>query len=180
MSRPLLRGEKAFSNYLGSVEAGKAHDATELLLARGTIKDSTSSKFLYDVIMIDEGTKDEFKDDQLKLADLESAAQQVFQPLTVRRLEGHDHSYHFISAYIGDHIDFHAVRLRQALGQMQLKAQEASRTRLVEANTTGKPIKCKAMVAREPKKPLVMEEITVDPPKAGEVRVKVIANALCK
>jgi len=32
----------------------------------------------------------------------------------------------------------------------------------------GKPISCKAMVARAAKQPLVAEEITVDPPKAGE------------
>ncbi|GAX25987.1 S-(hydroxymethyl)glutathione dehydrogenase / alcohol dehydrogenase [Fistulifera solaris] len=47
------------------------------------------------------------------------------------------------------------------------------------SETAGKPITCKAMVARGPKQPLVEETITVDPPKAGEVRVKVIANALC-
>lgn len=35
------------------------------------------------------------------------------------------------------------------------------------------------MVARGPKQPMVQEEITVLPPQAGEVRVKVIANALC-
>lgn len=35
------------------------------------------------------------------------------------------------------------------------------------------------MVARGPKQPLTKEEILVDVPKAGEVRVKVIANALC-
>lgn len=34
-------------------------------------------------------------------------------------------------------------------------------------------------VAWEPNKPLVTETIRVDPPKAGEVRLKVIANALC-
>ncbi|KAG7350781.1 GroES (chaperonin 10)-like protein [Nitzschia inconspicua] len=45
--------------------------------------------------------------------------------------------------------------------------------------TAGAPIKCKAMVARGPKQPMVEEEITVMPPQAGEVRVKVIANALC-
>jgi hypothetical protein len=44
-------------------------------------------------------------------------------------------------------------------------------------STVGLPIKCKAMVARAPKVPMVEEEITVMPPKAGEVRVKVIANA---
>jgi S-(hydroxymethyl)glutathione dehydrogenase/alcohol dehydrogenase len=43
----------------------------------------------------------------------------------------------------------------------------------------GKSITCKAAVAWEAKKPLTIEEIEVAPPKAGEVRVKVIANALC-
>jgi S-(hydroxymethyl)glutathione dehydrogenase/alcohol dehydrogenase len=47
------------------------------------------------------------------------------------------------------------------------------------STTIGKPIKCKAMVARGPKQPLIEEIIFVDPPKPGEVRVKVIANALC-
>jgi S-(hydroxymethyl)glutathione dehydrogenase/alcohol dehydrogenase len=41
------------------------------------------------------------------------------------------------------------------------------------------PIKCKAAVAYAAKEPLVIEEITVAAPKAGEVRVKVVANALC-
>ena len=45
--------------------------------------------------------------------------------------------------------------------------------------TTGKPIECKAMVALEAKKPLTLETIIVDPPKEGEVRVKVVSNALC-
>lgn len=43
----------------------------------------------------------------------------------------------------------------------------------------GKPIVCKAMVAWEPNKPLSSEEIEVAPPAKGEIRVKVIANALC-
>ncbi|KAL7564638.1 hypothetical protein ACA910_009326 [Epithemia clementina (nom. ined.)] len=165
-------GEKAFTAYLGSVEAGKAHDATELLL-----RDNKASS--YDVIMIDEGTKDDFKDEQLKLADFEAAAQKVGQAVAVRRLEGHDHSYHFISAFIASHLEFHMVRLRRALGQAQRSSQNKATEQLMQADTTGKPIKCKAMVARGPKEPLVLEEITVDPPKSGEVRVKVLANALC-
>ena len=40
-------------------------------------------------------------------------------------------------------------------------------------------VTCKAAVAWEAKKPLSIEDIVVAPPKAGEVRVKVIANALC-
>ncbi len=46
-------------------------------------------------------------------------------------------------------------------------------------DTTGKVIKCKAAVAYGPAQPLSVEEIEVDPPRAGEVRVKIIACALC-
>ena len=56
------------------------------------------------------------------------------------------------------------------------KTQTSSR---LMSDTAGKPITCKAMVARAPKEPLIEETITVAPPKAGEVRVKVMANALC-
>lgn len=41
------------------------------------------------------------------------------------------------------------------------------------------PIQCKAAVAYAPNEPLKTEIITVDPPKAGEVRLKIVANALC-
>ena len=47
------------------------------------------------------------------------------------------------------------------------------------ASTQGKVITCKAAVAWEPNKPLDVTDVQVDPPKAGEVRVKIIANALC-
>ena len=43
----------------------------------------------------------------------------------------------------------------------------------------GQPIRCKAAVAWAANQPLSTEEVVVAPPKAGEVRVKVIANALC-
>jgi S-(hydroxymethyl)glutathione dehydrogenase/alcohol dehydrogenase len=46
------------------------------------------------------------------------------------------------------------------------------------ADTAGKPITCKAMVAFGVND-LREEEIVVEPPKAGEVRVKVMCNALC-
>lgn len=42
-----------------------------------------------------------------------------------------------------------------------------------------KPIQCKAAVAWGPNEPLKVEIVTVDPPKAGEVRLKIVANALC-
>jgi len=40
-------------------------------------------------------------------------------------------------------------------------------------STVGQVITCKAAVAWAAKKPLKIETITVDPPKAGEVRMKV-------
>ncbi|XP_066430093.1 alcohol dehydrogenase 1-like [Eleutherodactylus coqui] len=46
-------------------------------------------------------------------------------------------------------------------------------------STVGKVIKCKAAVTYGFKKPFVMEEIEVAPPKAREVRVKVCASGIC-
>src|SRR2546430_16893493 len=37
----------------------------------------------------------------------------------------------------------------------------------------------KAAVLYEPRKPLVIENLRLDPPKAGEVRVRVAANGVC-
>ena len=45
--------------------------------------------------------------------------------------------------------------------------------------TNGKTITCKAAVAWEAKAPLDVTDIQVAPPRAGEVRVKVVSNALC-
>lgn len=45
--------------------------------------------------------------------------------------------------------------------------------------TAGKVINCKAAIAYDFKKPLVVEEIQVAPPKAHEIRVKVYASGIC-
>jgi len=47
------------------------------------------------------------------------------------------------------------------------------------ADTVGKVIKCKAAVAWAAKDPLVIEEIEVDPPQAGEIRMKVLSTGVC-
>ncbi|KAJ0062610.1 hypothetical protein NL108_000085 [Boleophthalmus pectinirostris] len=46
-------------------------------------------------------------------------------------------------------------------------------------DTTGKVIKCKAAVAWEPNTSLVIEEIEVAPPQVHEVRIKIVATAVC-
>ncbi|XP_027681265.2 alcohol dehydrogenase 1 [Chelonia mydas] len=47
-------------------------------------------------------------------------------------------------------------------------------------STSGKVIKCKAAVAWEPKKPFSIEEVEVAPPKAQEVRIKILATGICR
>ncbi|KAL6511969.1 alcohol dehydrogenase [Orobanche gracilis] len=46
-------------------------------------------------------------------------------------------------------------------------------------STTGQVIKCKAAVAWEAGKPLVIEEVEVAPPQKMEVRVKILFTSLC-
>lgn len=46
-------------------------------------------------------------------------------------------------------------------------------------STVGKVITCKAAVAWEPGKPLTIEEVQVDPPKAHEVRIKMMYSGVC-
>lgn len=46
--------------------------------------------------------------------------------------------------------------------------------------TAGKTITCRAAVCWEPLKPLSVEEVTVDPPQEGEVRVRMVAASICQ
>lgn len=163
-------GEKAFTGYLGSVDAGKEYDATELMLAKGPFPELGE-------ILIDTGAADNFLTgdvNQLRPKDFEEACKEKGQKLTSRFQAGADHSYYFIASYIEDHINYHARALRNASMVVSSKPTE-----LPPTDTVGKPIKCKAAVAYAAKEPLKVVEVTVAPPKAGEVRVKVISNALC-
>eukprot|EP00731_Ephydatia_muelleri_P003826 Em0002g2a len=47
------------------------------------------------------------------------------------------------------------------------------------AETCGKVIQCRAAVAWEAKKPLSIETVEVQPPKSGEVRIKILATGVC-
>ncbi|KAJ8784366.1 hypothetical protein J1605_008299 [Eschrichtius robustus] len=47
-------------------------------------------------------------------------------------------------------------------------------------STAGKVIKCKAAVLWELKKPFSIEEVEVAPPKANEVRIKMVATGVCR
>ncbi len=62
-----------------------------------------------------------------------------------------------------------------------MESKTNSLNTLIESfkQTSGKIINCKAAVAWEANKPLDYTDIQVQPPKNGEVRVKVFSNALC-
>ncbi|KAL6867697.1 hypothetical protein ACP4OV_015721 [Aristida adscensionis] len=47
------------------------------------------------------------------------------------------------------------------------------------ADQSPKPIRCKAAVCRAAGEPLTIEEIVVDPPRAYEIRIKIICTSLC-
>ena len=97
-------GEKAFSGYLGEDrETWKQYDASELVT-------HAASKF-EGGILIDQGLADNFLATQLHPEIFEAAAKETGQAVTVRRHEGYDHGYYFISTFMGDHIAHHARTL---------------------------------------------------------------------
>uniref|UniRef100_A0A453B290 Uncharacterized protein n=1 Tax=Aegilops tauschii subsp. strangulata TaxID=200361 RepID=A0A453B290_AEGTS len=49
----------------------------------------------------------------------------------------------------------------------------------MEQNTATKPIRCKAAVCKVAGQPLEMEEVEVAPPRAHEVRIKILCTSLC-
>ena len=98
-------GEKAFTGYLGSDrQAWVDHDASLLM--------KNSQNPFPRGILIDQGLADGFLAEQLHPEAFEAACAHAGQPLVLRRHEGYDHGYYFISTFMKDHIDFHAERLR--------------------------------------------------------------------
>jgi S-formylglutathione hydrolase len=97
-------GKKAFSGYLGpEEESWREHDASELV-RRQPFADGRN-------ILLDQGTADEFLEEQLYPDIFERACREAGQPLTLRWHEGYDHGYYFISTFMEDHIRHHAQRL---------------------------------------------------------------------
>mmetsp|Transcript_28158 Transcript_28158/g.62095 ORF Transcript_28158/g.62095 Transcript_28158/m.62095 type:complete len:284 (-) Transcript_28158:92-943(-) len=96
-------GQKAFTGYLGDdKQTWKQYDATELIKAY-------KGRDLH--ILIDQGNDDNFlKGDvnQLLPVNLLTAAAESKVPVTLRMQAGYDHSYYFISSFIGEHIRHHA------------------------------------------------------------------------
>jgi S-formylglutathione hydrolase len=100
-------GQKAFAGYLGDEKsAWLMQDATHLMRWRGI-----ASAPYPQGMLIDQGLADKFLAEQLMPEKFEAACVDASQPLTLRRHEGYDHGYYFISTFMEDHIRFHAERL---------------------------------------------------------------------
>ncbi len=93
-------GEKAFGNYLGEDRSSwLAHDASALMRKAATPFPQG--------ILIDQGLADKFLAEQLLPQEFEAACAQAKQPLELRRHDGYDHGYYFISTFMEDHLRFH-------------------------------------------------------------------------
>jgi S-formylglutathione hydrolase len=96
-------GHGCFGSYLGDDQAQwKDWDATELI----------SGGAACPPMLVDQGSDDSFLTEQLNTDKLTDACNKAGLDATIRMQEGYDHSYHFISTFIGEHIAFHARHLK--------------------------------------------------------------------
>lgn len=92
----------AFEKYLGAdPSAWRVYDACLLIEDGARFPD----------FLVDQGTADGFLQDGLKPWLLEANCAANGISLSLRMQEGYDHSYHFISTFMDDHLRWHAERL---------------------------------------------------------------------
>ncbi len=97
-------GQKGFTNYLGKdTEAWREYDASELV-ARHRFPG---------LILIDQGTADQFLAEQLHPEKFSAAAAKSGQPVNLRMQPGYDHGYYFIQTFMADHLRHHAGFLKR-------------------------------------------------------------------
>ncbi|ATG48495.1 S-formylglutathione hydrolase [Celeribacter ethanolicus] len=96
-------GEKALTGYIGADKATwREYDACALIEDGARVPE----------ILVDQGTADNFLEGQLKPELLTQICEKTGQPLTLRMQEGYDHSYYFISTFMRDHLEWHAIRMK--------------------------------------------------------------------
>jgi S-formylglutathione hydrolase len=96
-------GEKALGGYLGPDRtAWRAYDACALIEDGARVAE----------ILVDQGDADGFLAEQLKPELLAEACKAAGIALILRMQPGYDHSYNFISTFMGDHVAWHAERLK--------------------------------------------------------------------
>jgi S-formylglutathione hydrolase len=92
-------GRTCFATYLGADEKQwLQYDATALIENGASVNE----------ILIDQGTADEFLEKQLYPQNLADVCAKKEVTLNLRIQEGYDHSYHFISSFIEEHLLYHS------------------------------------------------------------------------
>jgi S-formylglutathione hydrolase len=100
-------GNKAFSNYLGENQQDwLAYDSCHL------IENPVDPQAAKIPMLVSQGEADNFLVEQLKPQLLAQAAKRAEHPVTIESHPGYDHSYYFISSFIGQHLAFHAQHLK--------------------------------------------------------------------
>ncbi|NCN85100.1 MAG: S-formylglutathione hydrolase [Sphingomonadales bacterium] len=95
-------GDKALGGYIGDDRAAwRQYDACALIEDGARVTD----------LLVDQGTSDNFLEEQLKPHLLTEACAKAGIPLSLNMREGYDHSYYFISTFMADHLLWHADRL---------------------------------------------------------------------
>jgi S-formylglutathione hydrolase len=96
-------GEKALSGYIGADKAAwHEYDACALIEDGARLPD----------LLVDQGTADNFLEEQLKPILLADACRKAGFPHDIRMQDGYDHSYFFISTFMAEHVAWHAERLK--------------------------------------------------------------------
>lgn len=96
-------GEKALGGYIGQDRGQwRAYDSVALIADGARLPD----------LLVDQGSDDNFLEAQLKTHLLTEQCAAVGQPATIRMQPGYDHSYYFISTFMGAHLTWHAERLK--------------------------------------------------------------------
>ncbi|MDE0932229.1 MAG: S-formylglutathione hydrolase [Novosphingopyxis baekryungensis] len=97
-------GEKALGKYLGDDRAAwREYDACAMIADGARVPE----------LLVEQGTADQFQEEQLKPHLLQEACDKAGIELTLNMREGYDHSYYFISTFLGDHVRWHAERLKK-------------------------------------------------------------------
>lgn len=92
----------ALRRYLGEDQVNWREYDASLLIEDGHV---------FSPILVDQGTSDDFLKEGLRPWLLEEACKGKDIDLSVRMQEGYDHSYFFISTFMGEHIEWHAKYL---------------------------------------------------------------------
>lgn len=98
-------GRKALSNYVGEDSSDwSRYDATELVKSLQVLPRNK--------ILVDQGSADQFLQEQLHPRLLLKACAKRGVELELRMREGYDHGYYFVATFMEDHLRHHASILR--------------------------------------------------------------------